>query len=139
MTASLDEIVPLYLKACEVEGKTYRTVQAYAETLRFFRQAVTAVPLPDAVEAFLPAHVYLFMGWVKDRGVSASTQHRRQREMKAFFSWCRRLGYVAENPFMRCRWCDASRKYCSPLVRKRSAVFSRFATRTATSAAACGR
>ena len=33
--------------------------------------------------------------------VSAGTQHRRQREVKAFFSWCRRMDYVEENPFMR--------------------------------------
>ncbi len=99
--ATLDEIAPLYLKACEVEGKTDRTVQSYAETLRQFHRAVHALDLSDSVDAFQPAHVYLFMGWVRDRGVSAGTQHRRQREVKAFFSWCRRMGYVDENPFMR--------------------------------------
>ena len=35
----LGEIVALYLKACEVEGKTDRTVQSYAETLRQFETA----------------------------------------------------------------------------------------------------
>src|SRR4051812_22380586 len=98
---TLEEAVPLYLKACEVEGKTDRTVQSYAETLRHFKSAVRDVGLPIAIEAFKPAHVYLFMGWVKDRGVTSGTQHRRQREVKAFFSWCRRMGYVEENPFMR--------------------------------------
>jgi hypothetical protein len=34
--ATLDELTPLYLKACEVEGKTDRTVQSYEETLRHF-------------------------------------------------------------------------------------------------------
>ena len=85
-----EEAVPLYLKACEVEGKTERTVQSYDETLRHFRRAVDQLQLPNSVRAFGPAHVYLFMGWVRDRGVSAGTQHRRQREVKAFFSWCRR-------------------------------------------------
>ena len=56
------------------------------------------------MEAFGPAHVYLFMGWVRDRCVSAGTQHRRQREVKAFFSWCLRVDYVEENPFMRVRY-----------------------------------
>ena len=28
---TFEEAVPLYLKACEVEGKTERTVQSYAE------------------------------------------------------------------------------------------------------------
>ena len=90
-----EEAVPLYLKACEVEGKTERTVQSYDETLRQFRRAVDQLQLPDSVRAFGPAHVYLFMGWVRDRGVSAGTQHRRQREVKAFFSWCRRLGHTS--------------------------------------------
>ena len=99
--ATFEELAPLYLKACEVEGKTDRTVQSYAETLRHFRTAVGQLGLPDSVEAFLAAHVYLFLGWVKDRGVSASTVHRRQREVKAFFSWCRRMAYIDDNPFMR--------------------------------------
>ena len=98
---ALDQLIPLYLTACTVEGKTDRTVQSYAETLRQFRRAGRELGLPEDVAAFGPAHVYLFMGWVRDRGVSAGTQHRRQREVKAFFSWCRRMDYVEENPFMR--------------------------------------
>ena len=82
MTA-IDELVPLYLKACEVEGKTDRTVQSYAETLRQFGSACAQLSLPAYIEAFQPAHVYLFMGWVKDRKVTTGTQHRRQRETKA--------------------------------------------------------
>ncbi len=64
-----EEAVPLYLKACEVEGKTERTVQSYAETLRHFRRAVDQLQLPISIRAFGPAHVYLFMGWVRERGV----------------------------------------------------------------------
>ena len=111
-----EEAVPLYLKACEVEGKTERTVQSYAETLRHFIRAVDQLQLPNSVRAFGPAHVYLFMGWVRDRGVSAGTQHRRQREVKAFFSWCRRMDYVEENPFMRV-----------PMVRREQKVIQPFA------------
>ena len=89
--AKLDELVLLYLKACEVEGKTLRTVQSYRETLKHFRAAVQMLGLPEDVEAFRPPHVYLFMGSVRDRGVSDGTQHRRQREVKAFFSWCKSM------------------------------------------------
>ena len=31
--------------------------------------------------------------------MSAGTQPRRQHEAKAFFSWCRRMGHVDENPY----------------------------------------
>ena len=88
----------------------------YAETLRHFRRAVDQLQLPISVRAFRPAHVYLFMGWVRDRGVSAGTQHRRQREVKAFFSWCRRMDYVEESPFMRV-----------PMVRREQKVVQPFA------------
>ena len=110
----LDQLIPLYLTACTVEGKTDRTVQSYAETLRQFRRAVDQLQLPISVRAFGPAHVYLFMGWVRDRGVSAGTQHRRQREVKAFFSWCRRMDYVDENPFMRVPMVRREQKVVQP-------------------------
>jgi len=101
--SAFDELIPLYLTACAVEGKTERTVQSYAETLRHFMSAIAQLDLPHEVPQFQAAHVYLFMGWVKDRGVTSGTQHRRQREVKAFFSWCRRMGHLDDNPFMRVR------------------------------------
>ena len=118
MKTSLDQIVPLYLKACEVEGKTERTVQSYEETLRHFRTACLQLDLPLAVDLFQPAHVYLFLGWVRDRGVTAGTQHRRQRETKAFFSWCRRMDYVGENPFMRVPMVRREQKVVQPFNRE---------------------
>ena len=113
----LEQLIPLYLTACTVEGKTDRTVQSYAETLRQFRRAVDKLDLPVSIEAFGPAHVYLFMGWVQDRGVSAGTQHRRQREVKAFFSWCRRMDYVDENPFMRVPMVRRQQKVVQPFTK----------------------
>ena len=110
----LDQLIPLYLTACTVEGKTDRTIQSYAETLRHFRRAVDQLQLPASAKAFGPAHVYLFMGWVRERGVSAGTQHRRQREVKAFFSWCRRMDYVEENPFMRVPMVRREQKVVQP-------------------------
>ena len=47
-----EEAIPLYLTACTVEGKTDRTVQSYAETLRHFRRAVDQLQLPNSVRAF---------------------------------------------------------------------------------------
>ena len=113
--ATFDELLPLYLTACGVEGKTERTVQSYAETLKQFASAVVKLNLSAEAAAFLPAHVYLFLGWVKDRGVTPGTQHRRQREVKAFFSWCRRMGFIDENPFMRV-----------PMVRRESKLVQPF-------------
>ena len=85
------------------QSRARRTARFSPTARRYgqFQGAVRELGLPGSIEAFGPAHVYLFMGWIRDRGVSAGTQHRRQREVKAFFSWCRRMDYVEENPFMR--------------------------------------
>lgn len=113
-----EDLVPLYLKACSVEGKTERTVKSYAETLRQFRRACSETGLPEQVNIFSPAHVYLFLGWVKDRGVTAGTQHRRQRETKAFFSWCRRMSYIQDNPFMRVPMVRREQKVVQPFSKE---------------------
>ena len=95
----LDDAIAEYLMACEVEGKSPRTVQAYDETLRVFRRIVTAVNLPVIVGGFAAADVYRFLKAIMDSPVSLRTRHRRFRETRAFFSWCTRMGYCARHPF----------------------------------------
>jgi site-specific recombinase XerD len=88
-----------YLLACEVEGKTDRTVEAYRETLRQFQRACLERGLPGQPVAFTAVHIYEFLHWVRDRGVSIGTRHRRYRETRAFFSWCLRMRMISRNPF----------------------------------------
>ena len=96
---SLDDAIGEYLLACAVEGKSPRTVQAYAETLRVFRRIVTAANLPTILDGFAAADVYRFLTAIMDRPVSLGTRHRRFRETRAFFSWCVRMGYCSRHPF----------------------------------------
>ena len=96
---SLDDGIAEYLLACEIEGKSPRTVQAYGETLRLFRRVCGARDLPAALADFRPAHIYQFLKAVQDSGVSIGTRHRRFRETRTRFSWALRMGYCARNPF----------------------------------------
>ena len=112
----LDEAIAAYLTACEVEGKTRRTVQAYAETLGRFRTVCAAEGLPDRVAAFRAAHVYAFLKVISDSGVSLGTRHRRFRETRAFFSWCTRMGYTARNPFAGILNVKVEQKVIQPLT-----------------------
>ena len=96
---TLAAAIPAYLAACTVEGKSPRTVDAYAETLRRFQAVCGAEALPARVADFRPPHVYAFLKAVADSGVSLGTRHRRFRETRAFFSWCTRMGYVTQHPF----------------------------------------
>ena len=64
----LDEAIAAYLAACEVEGKSPRTVDAYAETLARFRGICLQLGLPQRIAAFGPAHVYAFLKVIADSG-----------------------------------------------------------------------
>ena len=112
----LAEAIAAYLAACEVEGKTRRTVQAYAETLRRFRAICAAEGLPDRVAAFRPAHIYAFLKVIADGGVSLGTRHRRFRETRAFFSWCTRMGACVRNPFTGIPNVKVEQKVIQPLT-----------------------
>jgi integrase/recombinase XerC len=111
----LDEAIAAYLAACEVEGKSPRTVDAYAETLAMFRRICLQQRLPARVGEFGPAHVYAFLKVIADSGVSLGTRHRRFRETRAFFSWCTRMGSCARNPFTGIPNVKVEQKVIQPL------------------------
>ena len=112
----LDEAITADLAACEVEGKSPRTVDAYAETLAMFRGICLRKALPQRVGDFGPAHVYAFLKVIADSGVSLGTRHRRFRETRAFFSWCTRMGGCTRNPFTGIPNVKVEQKVIRPLA-----------------------
>ena len=111
----MDAAIAAYLAACDVEGKSPRTVQAYRETLRRALTICAPEGLPDRVAAFRPADVYRFMKVITDSGVSLGTRHRRFRETRAFFSWCTRMGYCERDPFAGIPNVKVQQKVIQPL------------------------
>ncbi len=99
--AQIDDTIATYLTAIEVEGKTQNTVLSYRASLEDFRRVGRRVGFPDELEAYTVEHVYHFLGDLKERGASPAYRHRRHREVKTFFSWCRRMDYVADNVFAK--------------------------------------
>ena len=99
--AQIDDTISTYLTAIEVEGKTQNTVLSYRASLEDFRRVGRRLGLPSELEAYSVEHVYRFLGDLKERGASPAYQHRRHREVKTFFSWCRRMEYVTANVFAK--------------------------------------
>jgi site-specific recombinase XerD len=95
----INVVIEAYLSACDAEGKSPRTISAYGETLRQFMDVVTRRGLSASVDGFTSQDVYSFLQAVSERGVSLATRHRRYREVRAFFSWCERMGMIERNPF----------------------------------------
>jgi ADP-ribosyl-[dinitrogen reductase] hydrolase len=99
--AELDEQIATYLRAIEVEGKTRATQQSYANTLADFRRVGRTLGLPDRSHEYAVADVYRFLSALRERRASPAFQHRRHREVKACFSWLKRMGFVDDNVFAR--------------------------------------
>lgn len=97
----IDRQIASYLVALQVEGKSSRTIASYENSLQDFRRVGGRLGFPEVVDEYTAEHVYLFLGALQERGASPGYQHRRHREVKTFFSWCRRMGYVKENAFAR--------------------------------------
>ena len=99
--ALLHELAETYLTACDVEGKARSTIRGYRESLTRLQETGARLGFPAEVEAFTVQHVYAFLGALRERGASRAYQHRLHREVKAFFSWCKRFDVVSENVFAR--------------------------------------
>ena len=99
--AQIDGTIATYLTAIDVEGKTQNTVLSYRASLEDFRRVGRRLGFPEELEAYSVEHVYRFLGDLRQRGASSAYQHRRHREVKTFFSWCRRMDYVADNVFAK--------------------------------------
>ena len=99
--AQIDDTIATYLTAIEVEGKTQNTVLSYRASLEDFRRVGRRLGFPEELATYSVEHVYRFLGDLKERGASPAYQHRRHREVKTFFSWCRRMDYVEANVFAK--------------------------------------
>ena len=99
--ASLDDHITTYLAALDVEGKTANTIASYANSLADFRSLGRRMDMPERAEEYTAPHVYLLLAAMRARGNSATYQHRRHREIKACFSWFKRMGIVQENVFAK--------------------------------------
>lgn len=98
---SLDDHIATYLSAIEVEGKTINTQASYASSIAHFRTIGVRLGMPERAEEYSVAHVYAFLQELRRCGASASYQHRRHREVKACFSWFKRMGIVPDNVFAK--------------------------------------
>ncbi len=72
-------------------GRSPRSA-AHDETLRAFRRAGRELALPDTTKGYTIEHAYAFLGDLQSRGASAAYRNRRHREVRAFFSWCQKMG-----------------------------------------------
>lgn len=109
-----ETLIPVYLSACESEGKTAKTLGAYRESLQMYLRLAKEESLPLAVDEVSPTDVYRYLAAVRRRGGCDSTQHRRHREVKHFFSWLKRMDLVPDNPFQKAPLIRLEQKIVQP-------------------------
>jgi integrase/recombinase XerC/integrase/recombinase XerD len=111
---SLPRLIELYVLRCRVEGKSERTVSAYAWTLGRFLRALGEDGAGDDVSEITSEHVYAFLG--RFTALSMDTRHRYFREVRCFFNWLVEAGYVERSPFSGLRNVRLPSKIVQPFV-----------------------
>src|ERR1700730_16064118 len=85
-------LIDLYVLRCRAEGKSPRTVSAYAETLRRFARIGGEEGFPKGVAASENVPLYAYLGRYTNH--SMETRHRYFREVRCFFNWLVAAGYL---------------------------------------------
>ena len=93
----LPALIALYLVNCRVEGKSPRTLKAYGWTLARFQRALQEDGVPQDVRALGPAQVIAYLE--RSTHLARETRHRYFREVRCFFAWCERTGFLQDTPF----------------------------------------
>ena len=101
LMSDIDDAIRTYLLAIEIEGKSPRTIASYANSLEDFRRVGRRLGHPASPREYTVAHVYEFLGALRERGAAPGYQHRRHREVKTCFSWLKRMDMVEENVFAK--------------------------------------
>ncbi len=95
------ELASTYLTAYAVEGKSPNTIRGFRQSLERLQEVSRERGLPTLAEDFTVAEVYEYLAALRERVHSRAYQHRLHREVKAFFSWCLRMGILEQNVFAR--------------------------------------
>src|SRR5688572_5022791 len=114
----LAELAQVYLTACEVEGKSRNTIRGYRESVTRLQEIGGPLGFPTALEEYTVSHVYSFLGALRERGASRAYQHRLHREVKAFFSWCKRMEFAPENVFAKVPLVKLEQQIVQPFSRE---------------------
>ena len=104
------EIVPYFLRFCELKGLSPFTVSLYKEKLdRFFRflQGKTPVTSQDLLE---------FIGWLRERQPAPESQNIHLRSLKIFFRWAVAQSYLKKNPMHGVPMVRQRQKLITPLT-----------------------
>ena len=126
--SNLQETVRSYLLACVVEGKSYATIDCYADKLKGFLWYASNYNLPDDVAAITTGHIREFLAYLRDsdhrfnsdhartkRPLSSTSIQRYFRVLSRLFNWLIREEVLESTPLAKIRAPRAERKVISAL------------------------
>lgn len=94
---SISTTVAEYILQCRVEGKSYRTVQAYEWTLQRFLKISDRLNFPKIPSRLTRSHILQYLA--EGAHLSEETRHRYFREVRCFFNWLADHEQIERSPF----------------------------------------
>ena len=127
-TPHLHETVRNYLLACIVEGKSYATIDCYADKLKGFLWYASNYDFPDNIVAITTSHIREFLVYLRDtphrfnsdrvrakRPINSTTIQRYYRVLSCLFNWLIREEVLESTPLAKIKAPRAERKVIKAL------------------------
>lgn len=91
--AGRDDLLPIYLNALSIQGRSPKTVSRYEYVISRFLKALS-VPTREITIY----HLRNYLASEKSRGVADSTLEGSRQVLSAYFNWLQREGLIQTNP-----------------------------------------
>lgn len=89
-----------FLRQCQIKGLSEHTIDFYEKELKQTRRAFAEIEAPlDDLRKIRSEHIEQFIEYQQSIGRAVNTINSRLRAGRTFFNFCKRKGYIADNPY----------------------------------------
>ena len=128
MSTTIKQAIDGFLLSCKVEGKSYGTIDCYADKLKGFSWYAANYNWPDDISEITTQNLREFLGYLREtthrfnskcpramRPVNNTTIQKYYRALSALFNWSINEGILETNPLVKIKVPRAEKKVVKSL------------------------
>jgi site-specific recombinase XerD len=129
MSTTIKQAIDSFLLYCKVEGKSYGTIDCYADKLKGFLYYATNYDWPDDISAITTNHLIEFLAYLREtphrfnstcprdmRPINNTTIQKYYQALSALFNWSINEGILETNPLVKIKVPRAEKRLLNRLV-----------------------
>jgi len=127
---TVKQAIDSFLLSCKVEGKSYGTIECYADKLKGFLWYANNYHLPSNIKAITTDHLRAFLAYLREtphrfnstcpramKPINSTTVQKYYRALSVLFNWSINEGILDMNPLVKIKVPRAEKKVVKALDR----------------------